>query len=35
MNCYILRQHCFLRHVIQRKIEGKMEGVIRRGRRRK
>jgi hypothetical protein len=33
--CHILRRNCLLKHVIEGKIEGRMEKTGRRGRRRK
>jgi len=31
--CHIIRRNCHLKHVIQLKVEGKIEGTIKRGRR--
>ena len=33
--CHILRRNCLLKHIIEGKVEGRIEAVGRRGRRRK
>jgi hypothetical protein len=35
LDCHIFRRNCVLKHVIEEKIAGKIDGLERRGRRRK